>query len=191
MLLQQDLLLGKMNNISINLLPPENALNLKHQKKFKVIQRISTVALLIMVFLASVTIPLRIMQDKNFQNIDAAARSQVQTIEQSRTKEIALTVLKNRISLITKVNNDPQIQTNAYNLVNEITSNLAIGSIQIDKNGLAAITLNFSDANSLSVFLNNMTSKIALDKLSQVSVDSLGRGPDGVYRADFKLTLNK
>lgn len=177
-----------MNSISINLLPPETALNLKHQKKFRGIQRISTVALLIMVFLASVTIPLRIMQDKNFRNIDAAAKSQVQTIEQLKTKEISLTVLKNRLSLITKVSKDPKVQSNAYNLVNELTSNLAIGSIQIDKNGTAAITINFADANSLDTFLNNVTNKIASNKLSQVSVDSLGRGPDGVYRADFKLT---
>lgn len=178
-----------MNSILINLLPPETALNLKHQKKFRVIQRISTIALLIMVFLASVTIPLRIMQDKNFQNIDAAAKSQVQTIEQLRKKEISLTVLKNRLSLITKVSNDPKTQTIAYNLVNELTNNLAIGSIQIDKNGAAAITINFANASSLDTFLNNITNKIASDKLSQVSIDSLGRGPDGIYRADFKLKL--
>lgn len=178
-----------MNNISINLLPPETTLNLKHQNKFKVIQRISTAALLIMVFLASVTVPLRIMQDKNFQNIDAAAKSQVETIEALRTKEISLTVLKNRLSLITKVSNDPHTQTIAYNLVNNLTSNFSVGSLQIDKNGSAAITVNFTDANSLGIFLNNVTNSIASDKLSKVIVDSLGRGPDGIYRADFKLTL--
>ncbi len=189
MLLQQDWPLEKMNNISINLLPPEATLNLKQQKKFRAVQKISTAILLVMFFLASITIPFRIMQDKNFQNIDAAAKTQVQTIEELKTKEIALTILKNRLSLITKVNKDPKVQTNAYNVVNDLTKNLSVGSVQIDKNGLAAITLNFVDSNSLSLFLNNVTSAIAEDKLAKISVNSLGRGPDGIYRADFKLTI--
>src|SRR5437588_594087 len=89
-----------MERISINLLPVEFTQEQVKNAKFYKIQARGIVIILIMIFLASLTIALRILQSHNIQQVQAQVDETSQKVSNLKDKEVALAVLKNRLATI-------------------------------------------------------------------------------------------
>lgn len=178
-----------MAKISINLLPPEIIVEQIKRAKFYKIQFVGVVIVLVMVFLASLTVALRILQSQNIVLAQAQLDEAEQKVSNLKSTQASLFILKNRLAVVSKYLGVPSKQSSMYKLVDKlISSAAAINSITIDKDGNAVMLLSVSDSLILDDLINNLSQKESNeDKIDQISIDSLNRGRDGLYRLSLKI----
>ncbi len=178
-----------MANISINLLPQEvRDQNLKNTKFLK-IQTLGVFSILIMFFLASLTIALRIFQNNSIvQAKNEVAQSQ-QRVSGLKDTESSLYLLKNRLSTIGNYLGTSSNSTQAYYLISKLLPNsVTVSSLSIDKSSDILMILNVPNGEILDAVITNLTSKETNeDKISEVSIDNINRGKDGIYRLSLKV----
>ncbi|MBI2196745.1 hypothetical protein HYU45_04025 [Candidatus Daviesbacteria bacterium] len=178
-----------MAKISINLLPPEIiALEIKKTKFYK-IQFAGVAVILVLVFLASLTVALRILQSRNISEVQAKLSQTEQKVSDLKSTQASLLLLKNRLAVIDKYLGVPSKQSAVYELIDKlIPSTVAINAITIDKADEVVLLALVPDAGSLDRLVSNLTDKESNDgRIAQVSVESLNRGKDGFYRISFKI----
>ena len=177
-----------MSNISINLLPIESTEIRTENQRRKFIQTISIVSLLTLFFLASLIVTLRILQSQNLKNITAKSLEQENKISSLRDKESTLVLLKDRLNLISKITANPSKQKQIYNLiVNEIPTTINVSSLSLDGSSNLSINAVASDSNALNSLFLALASDQTFKEISGVSVESLSRGRDGLFRVSLKL----
>ncbi len=176
------------NNISINLLPAEFTQKEIKREKFAHIQTAGIVVILFMVFLSSLTVALRILQSKNInlvQNQVALAQHQVSTL---KDKQESLVILKNRLTAINQYLGTPSKQTSILLLLSKFLTPVSVNSISVDKTGDAIVIFTSPDSLTLDNLITNLMNKdVNGDQISSVSIDSLNRGRDGLYRVSLKI----
>lgn len=175
--------------ISINLLPPEVLTQELKRTKFYRIQTIGIVVILMMVFLASLTLALRILQSHNITVVRANLDQIQQKVEGLKSTQASLFVLKDRLKIIDQYWGVSSKQSSMYMLVDKLVpSSVVINSITIDKAGQAVFLAVVPDSTTLDTLITNLTTKDNNEgQISQVSIDSLNRGKDGLYRVSFKV----
>lgn len=179
-----------MAKISINLLPVEFTREEVKRSKFVRLQAIGVAVILIMVFLSSLTIALRILQSQNIRQVQTRVVAAEGQIDQFKGAQGSLVLLKNRLSTIDKYLGKPSKQTEIYQFIDSITPpDVNITSISVDKIGDVSMVAIARDITSLDNFIQSLTGKEKGGKISQVSVESLNLGRDGVYRVNFKIKL--
>lgn len=177
--------------ISINLLPPETIAEERKKSRFYKIQFAGIAVILIMVFLASLTLALQILQNRNI----AVARAQLSEEEQKvvglKSTQASLLLLKNRLTVIDQYLGVPSKSSALYRLVDKlIPPSVVVNSINIDKTGEMVLSALVPDSVGLDDLLESLTAESDNEnKISQVSIQSLGRGRDGQYRISFKVGL--
>lgn len=178
-----------MGKIGINLLPEEFHTEELKRVKFYRIQTIGVATILFMVFLASLTIALRILQSQEIQQVKNSLTKSEQQISNLKTSQASLILLKNRLTTINQFLGTSSKQVQMYNLIEKLVpASVSINSISIDKAGEILILAVAPDGKSIDNFLVNLISpETAQDKISQISIDSLNRGRDGIYRISFKV----
>lgn len=178
------------DRITINLLPIEFTRLLKEYSRFYRIQTISISIILFLFFLTSVTIALRIFQSQQIQIAQAGLSQYSEKVSNLAPKEASLVILKNRLDTLDKVSGFPSKQRAVYNLVaNLLPASITVSSISVDRNGEMSLTLVSQVFGDFDVFLSSLTDKETNeDKISKVSIDSLSRARDGIYRANIKVT---
>lgn len=178
-----------MAKISINLLPPEITTQELKKANFYKIQFAGIVVILVMVFLASLTAALRILQSRNITEVQAKLDQTKQRIVDLKGTQASLTVLKSRLTVINQYLGISSKQTSLYRLVDRlIPSSVAVNVVTIDKSGEAVLVAVVPDSLSMDNLIHNLTTKEKNDgKISQVSIESLNRGRDGLYRISFKI----
>lgn len=178
-----------MTKIAINLLPLEfREQDIKNAKFYKV-QIFGVVTILLIVFLSSLAVALRILQSKNITQIQGKVAASEQKISDFKTTQASLFLLKNRITAINQYLGTPSSQVQIYNLINKLLpESVSLNSISVDKSGEVLMLLVAPDADSLDSLVTRLTSKeINEDKIKQVSMESINRGRDGVYRLSIKI----
>lgn len=180
----------KKKGIFINLLPPEFLSEEIKMAKFYKIQTIGVIVILVMIFLSSLTVSLRILQSHNIAQIQTKLSSIESRIEGSKDKQASLFVLKNRLATINKYLGQPSKQNQMYELLNKLLpSSITLSSLSIDRNGDLLITAISSDSVGLDNFITSLsTSETNEEKIDKVSVDSFNRGRDGIYRVGLKIS---
>lgn len=180
-----------MARISINLLPVEFTLEEVKRSKFVRVQAIGVAVILIMVFLSSLTVALRILQSQNIEQIQTRVVLAEGQIDQFKGAQGSLILLKNRLSTINQYLGKSSKQTEVYQFIDSITPpSVSITSISIDKTGDVSIAALARDIISLDNFISGLSDEeISKGKVSRVSVESLNLGRDGVYRVNFKIKL--
>lgn len=179
-----------MAKISINLLPPEIVAQELKKARFYKIQLVGIAIILVMVFLASLTVALRILQSRNIAVIQATLVEQEQKVSDLKDTQVALFLLKNRLNVIDQYFGTSSQQVSMYSLLDKlIPDSVSVNAVTIDKNSAVTFLATVPDSAILDNLVNNLATKETNEgKISQVSLDALNRGRDGVYRVSFKIT---
>ena len=178
-----------MAKISINLLPPEiMAQEVKRAKFFKV-QFAGIAIVLAMVFLASLTLALRILQSRSIAVIQATLAQEEQKVSDLKDTQASLFLLKNRLNVINQYFGTSSQQSSMYKLLDKlIPVSVLINAITVDKTGGIILLATVPDSLVLDNLVSNLTTQETNEgKISQVSVETLSRGQDDFYRISFKI----
>ncbi|MDO8576940.1 MAG: hypothetical protein Q7R82_01215 [Candidatus Daviesbacteria bacterium] len=178
-----------MAKILINLLPSEIIVRELKKAKFYKIQLTGIVVILTMIFLASLTVALRILQSHNITEVQAQLTQTEQKVSDLKSTQASLFLLKDRLAVIDEYLGVSSKQSAVYKLLDKlIPSTIVINAITVNKaDGVVLLAL-APDSVSLDNLMNNLTTKEKNEgNISQVSVESLNRGKDGFYRISFKI----
>ena len=178
-----------MAKIAINLLPIAFREEEVKSAKFYKIQAIGVGIILVMTFLSSLTIALRILQSNNITKIQNRLTLAESRVSDLKNTQASLLLLKNRLTAIDLYLGVPSAQTLLYNLIGKLLPPLvSVNGISIDKVGNAVIVAVVPDALTLDNLVTNLSTKENNEgKIAQVLIDSLNRGRDGVYRISLKI----
>lgn len=177
--------------VAINLLPIEYIEKEAKRANFYKIQALGVGIILIMVFLSSLSVALRILQSQKLKSIQTEVSASEQKITNLKDKQVSLLVLKNRMSAINQYLGMPSKQSNAYELINKlIPSSVSISSISLDTTGKATILALVPDSGTLDTMVNNLTDKESnANVISKISLDTISRARDGVYRISMSIYI--
>lgn len=178
-----------MAHIAINLLPIEFTQEEIKNAKFYRIQAIGVGIIFIMTFLASLTIALRILQSHNITQVRNRLTLNEMKISDLKNTQATLLLLKNRLTTINQYLGISSEQTSLYNLVEKLVPpSVTISGVSISKAGDVVIVALIPDGLTLDNLVTNLSTKEKNEgKIALLSIDSLNRGRDGVYRASFKI----
>lgn len=182
-----------MAKIAINLLPIEFTQAEVKKAKFYKIQALGVVVILLMVFLSSLTVSLRILQSHNIKGVQTEVSAREQKISGLKDRQASLLLLKNRLTTISQYLQVPSKQTTNFMLLDKlIPPSVSISSASVDKSGNIIILSLVPD----SLSLNNMIDAL-LDKeqnnnlIKEISLDTISRGRDGTYRVSLSIKFNQ
>lgn len=178
--------------VAINLLPIEFRAEAIKTAKFYKIQTVGVAIILLMTFLASLTVALRILQSQNISQIQAKLTKSEAKISDLKNTQASLFLLKSKLTTINQYLGISSNQTQTYKLITKLLPpSISINSISVDKSGEVLVLALAPDGNSVDNLITNLTSKeINEDKISQVSLESINRGKDGIYRLSLKIKPN-
>ena len=178
-----------MAKISINLLPPETIAKELKKASFYKIQFVGIAVILTMIFLASLTVALRILQSRSITEVQANLTQTEQRVSDLKSTQAALFLLKNRLTVIDKYLGVSSKQSLMYRLIEKLVPpSVAINAMTIDKAGDVILLALVPDPASLDNLINGLTAKENNEeKINQVGVESLNRGRDGYYRMSLKI----
>lgn len=178
-----------MAKISINLLPPEFTQQELQRSKFYKVQAIGVATVLVMTFLTSLTLALRILQSANIKQVQTKLNQAEQRVLGLKSTQGSLLLLKNRLTTISQYLGTPSKQTSLYKLIDKLMpSSVSVNALSIDKTGAVVMTILAPDSLSLDNLMTNLTSAEENgDKIKEVSIESLNRGRDGIYRISLKV----
>lgn len=178
-----------MAKISINLLPPEIMVQELKKAKFYKVQLVGIVVILVMVFLTSLTLALRVLQNQSMVVTQATLAQEEQKVSDLKETQASLLLLKNRLNIIDQYYGKASKQSSMYLLLDKlIPVSVLINAITIDKNGGVVLLITAPNALVLDNLVSNLTNKDTNEgRISQVSIETLNRGRDGFYRVSFKL----
>lgn len=178
-----------MAKIAINLLPIEFRTQQITAARFYKIQAVGVAAVLVMFFLSALTIALRFLQSQNISQIQNKVIASEQKISDLKNTQGSMLLLKNRLTTINQYLGTASKQAQMYQLITTLLpASFSVSSISVDKDGEILISGVVPDSASLDNLINNLTSQSSnQDKISQVSLESINRGRDGVYRLSLKI----
>lgn len=178
-----------MSKISINLLPVEYTAEEIKKAKFYKIQLIGVAAVAIVTFFASLTVALGVLQNKNIKEVMARLGESEEKVLQLKDRQASIFVIKNRLSTINKYFGITSKQASIYTLLNRVfPPNVSISSFAVDRSGEAVVVGVAADGGSVDDLIYGLTSNSELsDKISQISIENLNRGRDGLYRISLKI----
>ena len=178
-----------MSLININLLPSEFILEEIKKARFSKIQSVGIAILLLVFFLSSLIVSLRILQSQKVKQVENEISGIEQRISSAKTKEDSLVSLKDRLSVIDKYSSTQSKQAMMYSFIEEIIpSGLTVSSLTIDQFGSVYLSLNIPDAEFIDTLINALTDPGQNNnKIKEVSIENLNRGRDGVYRIALRL----
>lgn len=175
--------------ISINLLPPEIATQALKQAKFYKVQAIGLAIILVMIFLASLTLTLRILQGSRISLYKEKMAQAEQQISELKGIQASLLVLRSRLTVISQYLGVSSKSVSMYQLVGKlIPPSVAVNGISVDSTGGVLLTVLIPDIQSLDDLVNNLTTKENNeDKISQISIESFNKGRDNLFRVSLKI----
>ncbi|MBI2017864.1 hypothetical protein HYS92_02330 [Candidatus Daviesbacteria bacterium] len=176
-----------MAYISINLLPIEFREEQLKASRFYRIQAIGISIILLTVFFASLTVALKILQSQAVASAQSLVSQRQRAVEDFKTIQASLLLLENRLKTVSQFAGVPSKQNSTYqDLTKVIPPAASISSLSIDKEGNALIVAAVSDLNTLDIMFTNMIDE-EMGRFSEVSIESLSRARDGVFKVSLKL----
>lgn len=181
-----------MSIIAINLLPPEYISEEVKKRKFYKVQSFGIASLLLMFFLSSLTVSLRILQGQRIKQVESRLDEVVQKINGIKTKQDFLLNLKSRLAVIDKYASDKSKQSALYAFIEKVAPpGLNINSLSISRSGDVYLSVVVPDIFTVDKLTNSFTDSNQNGNLiKEVSIESLNRSRDGVYRLTLRLKAN-
>lgn len=178
-----------MAKVLINLLPPEFTAEELKRTKFYRVQSFGITAVLLMIFLSSLTVSLRILQSQGIEIIQGRVLGAEEKITDLKEKQASLIFLKNRLDILQKYLGTQSKTVSLYQfLTNQIPNSAQMDSVSVDKEGNMLALLHFQDILEFDNFIANLLDPEKNEgKIKEVSLDSLSRGRDGLFRVSLKI----
>lgn len=178
--------------LTVNLLPPEILLQRRANSKLSMVNKLSIVALLVLVFFTSATFALRISQGRELQVAQdgvAEAESQVTTFKDT---EGQLFVLKDRLNTIASLATGDTKRRAIFNTVVSLTpAEIQISDLSIDRAGVIMVSFVSPTLSALETLIANLSSKEkSVNLISKVNLEGLAIGKDYIYRGALKIIPN-
>lgn len=175
--------------IAINLLPIEFTQAEVKRSKFIKIQTIGVAVILLMVFLSSLSVALVILQSQSINSVQVQVSASEQKISDLKDKQVSLLLIKNRLAIINQYLGNSSKQVTMLILLDKLLPPvIAINSTTIGKDGGISILALIPDSMTLDNIINNLTDKTQNEgQIKEISIDSISRGKDGVYRVSLKI----
>lgn len=179
----------EVNKLSINLLPVEFTQTQFERSKFYKVQTFGVALVILITFLASLVVALRIIQSQNVNIVQNKLAKAQEKVSELKVKESNLVLLKDRVLAATQILGTPSKQLFIYNLVNNLAPpSLSINSMAVDGSANVTISAVTTDSASLDKFFSELLDKDKNQgKVSQLVIDSMSRSRDGIYRVNFKI----
>lgn len=178
-----------MVKIAINLLPSEFTSEKVKDTRFYKIQAVGVGLVLLVIFLSSVSVAMGILQSQRVKQ----AQSQLEGVEKKvvdyQDEQVSLLALKDRLTAINQYSGIPSLQVGLYNLLNTILPpSVIINSLEISRSGEIGISAIVQNSVLLDDLISSLVDKNKnQDKVNKVSIESLNRSKDGLYRVDLKV----
>ncbi|MBI2600130.1 hypothetical protein HYW43_04415 [Candidatus Daviesbacteria bacterium] len=178
-----------MAKFSIDLLPIEFKEEEIKRTKFYRIQVIGVFTILVIAFLSSLTIALRILQSQSLSQVQSRLTQTEQRISGLKDTQASLLLLKDRLATIDQYLGSSSTQIQMYSLVNQfLPEDITINGFSVDQSGNVLIGAVTQNSSTLDKLINDLLSQgNNQDKISQVSIETFNRGKDGVYRLSLKV----
>lgn len=159
------------------------------QAKFYKIQAAGVTIILVLTFLTSLTLALRILQSKSISLEKARVAQAEQQVSDLKGTQASLLLLKSRLGVIGQYLGVPSKQTSIYQLIERlIPAGSVVNTLAVDANGGMILTLQVPEAENLDNFVNNLTNQETNEgKITQVSIENLSRGRDNIFRVGLKI----
>lgn len=176
-------------NILINLLPAEFREQELKRTKFYRIQTFGVIVILIIIFLASLTIALRILQSQNIKAVRANYAQAEEKVSGLKNRQASLLLLKNRLAAINQYLDAPSKQNTIFKLIDQILPpQIITTSLNVEKSGDVSIVAVTPDILTVDKVIESLLDKQQnQDKISQISIENLNRSRDGLFRISFKI----
>lgn len=178
-----------MPKVSINLLPSEFRIEELKRARFYKIQAVGIAVIILMVFLASMAVALRILQSQYLVKIQIRLEAAEERVAALKDIQGSLLLLKNRLTVVNKYLETPSERVLMYKLIHRLLpASVSVNSISIGREGEILVLATAADGTVLDQIFTNLTFKETNeDKIKEVSLENLSRGRDGVYRVNFKV----
>lgn len=175
--------------LSVNLLPQEILLERVQSSKLSLINKLSVVFLMILIFLTSATLGLRFTQNLELKSTkDNLVRAEGR-IADSQNKEMALLTLKQRLASIQGLMGGDTKIKNIFNLVIFLTpADIQVTEATVDKSGAMSLSMSTANLFSLESLVASLGDKEKSSGLiAKVDMDGLSLGRDGLFRFALKI----
>jgi len=130
-----------VGKLSINLLPVEFTAEEVKRAKFYKIQTLGVGIILFMIFLASITVSLRILQSHNINLVQAKLSEEEEKINSLKDRQASLLILKNRLTAVNQYLGVSSKQSDMFKLINQLLpSSITISSLAVDRLGQVSIS---------------------------------------------------
>lgn len=182
-----------MAKITINLLPGEFLLERLKDAKFAKIQAIGVGMILLVVFLSSMTVALRVLQSQRIKQAEDELNTAKQNVASLQDRQVFLVALKDRLTSIQEHLGvlSPQAELFIF-MSGIIPESVSISGFNIDQAGNVSFSAVFPDISMLEQVVADLTNRDKnQNKVKEVSIENLNRGRDGLFRASFKIKSNE
>lgn len=178
-----------MAKIAINLLPEEfRAEDLKNAQFYKA-QAWGVAIILFMVFLSSLTVALRVIQNQNITQIQTKLARAEEKISGLKNTQASLYILKNRLATINQYLEIPSSNSQLYKIITKLLPpQVLLNSLSVTSSSEVLLLVTTVDGTSIDRLVTNLTTRESNEgKISQVAIENINRGRDGIYRVNLKI----
>lgn len=182
-----------MIKLSVNLLPREIIIQRTHNSKILFINKLSIVALVLLVFFTSSAFTIRFAQSKELSGNEKNLALAQEKVTGQQVKEQNLIFLKQRLDTIkTLKSGDTKIKTIFALVAYLLPGDIQVTTASVDKAGNMSIALNSPSLLSLETLISNLGDREKNnDLIERVDMDSLYLGRESMYKVSLKITQKK
>lgn len=175
--------------ILINLLPQEFTKASQQQAKYYKLRLVAIISLMLIVFLTSTTIALRILQNRQVEAAKFTLEAAQTQVSQFKQTEVSLVVLKDRLNNISQIITTSSKQNAMYSLINSlIPPSISVDSITIDRTGNTVLSVSGREAAVLDDFISNLSDNSKNEsKIASVEINNFSRSRESLYRLSIKI----
>lgn len=179
-----------VSKITVNLLPPEVIIQRKHNSKLALVNRVSMVALVVLVFFSSTTLALRISQSFELQKAQKGLALAEGRVSSLKSREEQAAILKQRLDAIQNLMGTDAKRKAIFNLIIFLLPpEIQVSDIIVDENGNMALSLSSPSLRAIEVLTESLSNKEkSSDMVAKVDLDGLSVGKDSAYRFSLKIT---
>lgn len=179
-----------MLTASINLLPSEIILQRKQSDKVSLVSKLSIGGMILLVFLTSATLALRVSQNMAVKQANANLAYAEGKVSSLKGKEGQVVLLKQRLEDIQSFAGGDAKKKAIFNLLISLTpSGIQISELSLDNKGVVIVNLESDSLNSINNFLTDLVSpEKNLDLISKIDLDNLALGKNRRYFLSLKIT---
>lgn len=181
--------MATVSKMSINLLPQEILAERRQGSKLSILNKLSIGLLVLMVFLSSSTVALKLSQNKQLQTTQDNLVHAQTAANSLQPRAVQVASLKQRLGTVQSLEGkDAKIKA-IFNLIAALTpADIRVADLNVDANGqmtMAATTQSLSSFGTLIAALKDKGKTSGL--IAKVELDGLSIGRDSTYRFGLKI----